>query len=537
MKKIVIMMLCLLLVGCTTKSTTYEGDNTVQQNLVDSIINDELIEFNYQYEDYDESSSVIIDLDQMTVENGGGVTVTTSTVTITKAGTYILRGNLKGNIVVSATKNDFVRLVLDNVSITSSNTSAIFIEKASQCTMTLAKDSINTIHDSSASDDTTSGAIHSKTDLVFDGNGTLDITTTNDKDGINCRDSLYIVSGTYKINSVDDGIIGKDILLIDNGTFDINVVHDGLKATNDTDADMGRLQINNGTFKIVTTGNDATSAKGLKAIRSVLIQNGTFEITSIDDAIHSDGNISILDGVYTMSAGDDAFHADDTLTIAGGTINVTKSYEGIEARVIYMTGGDISVIASDDGVNAASDGGNCMIYISGGSLYIDSGGDGIDANGSIEMTGGYVFVEGPTNSANGALDYDNSFTVNGGTLIAIGSVGMAQTPSTSSDYYILSVTLPSVYTANTKIEIQDANNNTIISETSSQQFQNIIVSSSEFKMGGTYNVLLNGEAYASLTITSDITSSGSAGNMQMPGGGGGNQPQGGFSQFGGQKRR
>ena len=45
------------------------------------------------------------------------------------------------------------------------------------------------------------------------------------------------------------------------------------------------------------------------------------------------------------------------------------------------------------------------------------------------MVGGTVLVNGPTNNGNGSLDYDETFDISGGTLVAAGSAGMAQMPS------------------------------------------------------------------------------------------------------------
>ena len=58
-------------------------------------------------------------------------------------------------------------------------------------------------------------------------------------------------------------------------------------------------------------------------------------------------------------------------------------------------------------------------------LRIDAAGDGIDSNGSLQISGGTVYVDGPTDGGNGALDYDGSGEVSGGTVVAVGSVGMA----------------------------------------------------------------------------------------------------------------
>ena len=51
---------------------------------------------------------------------------------------------------------------------------------------------------------------------------------------------------------------------------------------------------------------------------------------------------------------------------------------------------------------------------------------GIDSNSVLTVNGGEVYVSGPTNNGNGAIDYENSGTITGGTVIAAGSSGMAQ---------------------------------------------------------------------------------------------------------------
>ena len=69
--------------------------------------------------------------------------------------------------------------------------------------------------------------------------------------------------------------------------------------------------------------------------------------------------------------------------------------------------------------------------ISGGYVVIEASGAGVDANGTIAMTGGTVLVYCPNSNGNAALDYDGQFTVEGGTLLAVGGSGMAQSVSAS----------------------------------------------------------------------------------------------------------
>ena len=73
-----------------------------------------------------------------------------STVTITKAGTYVISGNVtEGNIIVNATDKGTVRLILNNASISNTTTAPIKVLDAKKVILTLADNTTNTITDSS----------------------------------------------------------------------------------------------------------------------------------------------------------------------------------------------------------------------------------------------------------------------------------------------------------------------------------------------------------------------------------------------------
>ena len=227
-----------------------------------------------------------------------------------------------------------------------------------------------------------------------------------------------------------------------------------------------------------TSTDESTSMKALKATTNIIIDGGTFNIDSEDDSIHSNANAIINGGTFEIASGDDGIHSDTQLDINGGTINISKSYEGIESTTININDGSIHLVASDDGINAA--GGNDvstetgmvgndkfslsrdgLINITGGYVYVVASGDGIDANGNIKMSGGTVLVNGPTNDGNGSLDYDGTFDISGGILVAAGSSGMAQMPSDSSSQKILNLNLTS-QEANTVVNVKSSDGKNIL---------------------------------------------------------------------------
>lgn len=516
-----------------------------------------------------------IDLNNLS-STGSGVNISENTITIQSAGTYYLSGTANANIVVNAEKQQVI-LVLDNVNLTSTNTSAINVIKAKEVIINSAKGSTNTITDSSnytvfTEDDEPDGCIFSKADLVINGLGKL-VVKANYQDGIVSKDTLKIINANIEMTSADDGIRGKDYVSIKNSSIQITSTGDGIKATN-TENDTGFVAINGGTItvnskadgiqaetyvnianeptiNITTSGtvstvtsqfgtsstDDGTSSKGIKAGTEITIESGNIKITSTDDAIHSNGYIIINNGNLELSSSDDGIHADNNIQINNGTINITKAYEGIESSYIEIKGGKITVKASDDGVNVCggndqsafnrtgansfTSSSNGKLIITGGEIFVDSTGDGLDSNGSIEMSGGNVVVSGPTQNGNGPLDYDASFNITGGSLIIYGSNGMWQSTSNTSTQY--SVVFAVSGKSGDKLELKDSSGNTVLSTTTNKTYAQILFSSNSIKKGETYTLYVNGTQNASLTANSVVTSNGTTG---MGGGMQGNMQQG-----------
>ena len=266
-----------------------------------------------------------------------------------------------------------------------------------------------------------------------------------------------------------------------------------------------------------TTEESGTSMKGLKAANGILISGGSITINSADDAIHSDVSLTINGGTFEIASGDDAIHAEDTLTITAGTINISKSYEGLEALHVDVQGGDIKLVASDDGLNAAGgtdssgttggrDGmfgggrggmggmssGNGSIVISGGNLYVNASGDGLDANGTLEISGGYTVVVGPTQGDTATLDYDRSATITGGTFIGTGASGMAQTFSDSKQG-VVAVSVGN-QTAGTQIVLKDKDGNTVLEHIPELNYAVVILSSPDLVKGETYTITVGSQS-------------------------------------------
>ena len=447
-------------------------------------------------------ADAVITLSGSTAQSdSAAVTVDGSVVTITAAGTYEITGTLDdGMIIVSAGDEDDVELVLNGADITSGTSAAIYIADCDDAVITLASGSENTLKNGGSfvavDDKNIDAVIFSTEDLTLSGDGALTVESPAGH-GVVSKDDLTVESGTYTITASGHGMTGKDEVLFESGVFTINAGKDGLHAENDEDVTLGNLTI----------------------------AGGEFTITADDDGVHAGGNT----------------------VIAGGVVNILGSYEGVEGRTITISGGEISVVSSDDGLNAA--GGNdqsggffsnpfdsddsASITISGGTLTVNAQGDGIDSNGTITMTGGTVFVSGPTNSGNGALDYGISAEISGGTIIAAGASGMAENFSSATNPGVMLVST-GTQSAGSTVELTDESGSVLLSWQPDKAYECVVISTPDVQVGGTYTVTA-GSSSQTVSMTSSVYGAGMGmGGMggQMPGGQMGGQMPGG--QMGGQ---
>lgn len=541
--------------------TTAVSENQKNIELTDSNVDINFTDRDKSSE-YDESSAVKITLNgSSAVVSGSGVNISGSTVTITSAGTYIISGSLSdGQIVIAASDSDKVQLVLNNAEINCNTSAAVYVKSADKVFVTLPAGTTNSLGGGTeyvqTDDNTVDGVIFSKSDLTLNGTGTLKIDADY-RHGIVTKDTLCITGGTYVIDAVKTCLAGKDGIKILDGSFTLTAGSKGLNSGNDDDAKEG----------------------------SIYIAGGTFTIKSEDDSIHADGSCIIAGGTYTIAAGDDGIHANYDTIITDGSITITDSYEGIEGRRITVSGGTINLTASDDGINAATGGSSdeqrmpggqkgefggfgrqkgadvqsqdgqqsqemqmpqdgqqpqemqapasrsasdddVYVKITGGTITVNAGGDGIDSNGNLYITGGTVYVAGPTSNGDGALDYEEEVSITGGTLIAAGSSGMAQGMGSNSTQCSMLVNLSETIAAGSVISLKDSSGNVLISWTSPKQFSSVVISTAELAQGSTYT-LVTGDTQTEVTLSSVATTSGNAGFGGGFGGAGGRGGNGG----------
>lgn len=462
---------------------------------------------------YEESGAVYVTLsdDGITGETDG-VAINGQTMTITAEGTYIFSGTLsEGQIVVDA-DNAKVQIVFDNVDITCASSAAVYVKSAEKVFVTLAEGSQNTLRNTdeyvAIDDNNIDAVIFAKSDLTLNGTGSLTIVSAEGH-GIVSKDDLKITGGTYDITAAGHALSGKDSVRIADGTLDITagggaanslkthesdvpgggMPQNGEKPDGESMPQMGEKPDGENMPQDTTTDESGTSTKGIKAGGGMYLNGGTYQIDSADDSIHSNANITIADGTYTLATGDDGVHADDALIVNGGTITVTESYEGLEGLTVTINDGTIDITASDDGINTAGE----KMELNGGYIHILAGGDGLDSNGDLTINGGEIYIDGPSDNGNSAIDYGDrsSAYVNGGTLVAIGSSGMAEVMSDSSKQKVLMVKLGEQMEAG-NVVLTDSEGNVIVSYTALKTYDCVIISTAEVESGATYTLTTSG---------------------------------------------
>ena len=296
-------------------------------------------------------------------------------VMIVEEGVYVLSGAVENvTVTVQADNEAKVQIVLDGVSIENEDSPAICVKSADKVfiTTTDSKNDMEVSGSYEADGNTNLDAvIFSKADLVLNGTGTLEIVSA-EGNGITSKDDLKITGGIYNITSLKDSLEANDSIHIADGDITIVTNKDALHSENEDDGSLGYIYI--------------------------------------------------LDGTLNINAADDAIRGTTVVQIDGGTINIETCTEGIEGTYIQINGGEISIYATDDGINASekSSSYDLMIEVNGGTIYVKVGSgdtDAFDSNGDIYINGGTIDVE-----ANSAFDASGTAQLNGGEVTVNGTV-------------------------------------------------------------------------------------------------------------------
>ncbi len=364
------------------------------------------------------------------------------------------------------------------------------------------------------------------------------VTVTAGADGIKTanveiegKGSLSISGGELYVTAQGDGLSAATDLTVSGGTLVLTTTDtDGVvlpessgNPTSGSTGGMGRFGGWGGGRPGESFSDKASiSAKGLKAEGNIAVLGGQITIVAQDDGIHATGNITVQSGTLHIRAADDGMHADKDLTITGGVTEIAQSYEGLEALHITIKGGTNRITASDDGANAADGSSSGMgggfgggrpgmwgsssgsvefseeqpcLTFAGGYTVFNAAGDGIDSNGWIKMTGGTVIVYGPTDNGNGPIDHGDggyTMTISGGTLLAVGSSGMAESPENEGQAVVAAYWNRTGLSAGDKFGIVDAGGKLICAFELPKSIASVVFSSPEIVAGNSYSIVSGG---------------------------------------------
>lgn len=348
-----------------------------------------------------------------------GINITTAGADVTVLSTagiqdvvYHISGNTgDGSLCITPDKR--FTLSLEGVSITNDAGPAIDVLVDKAVTVVLANGSQNYLNDGSGN--TKKAALQSKSQLIFNGGGTLtlngavrngihsdDYVQVNSgnivvasavADGIHC-DWFIMNGGTVEVTSGDDGIDG------DEGFIEVNggeiVIHSTAVSARAMKCDS-TITVNNGNITIYNSGNQS---KGMKSGRGTTINGGTIHITSSGttvlesttsgnnpsycSAMVSNSNITINGGVIDITlpssnGGGRGISADSTVNITGGEVTITTAGAG----AAYTVSG-----STKDSYSCCCIKGDLSINLTGGHITCTStgnGGKGINSKGTITI--------------------------------------------------------------------------------------------------------------------------------------------------------
>lgn len=481
-------------------------------------------------------------------------------VTITEKGDYVLSGTLSGQVVIEAPEEDKVRLILNGADIRSDQGPAIYEKQADKLILTLAEGTVNTLTDGGMvtdADDTIGAALYAEDDLSINGSGILLVNGTQ-KHGIQSKADLILAGGEITVNAVTDGIRSRNSLLVLDGTLNITAGGDGLAATR-TDAEGKGWIILAGGSVTVKTGNGAgavqtasdgqgnwggrgrmddwgarpgssdsgVSQKAVKAAADLTVLGGEYTFDCADDGLHA-ASVTISGGTFTIRSGDDGIHADSALTVNAGSIGILQCYEGLEGENVTVNGGEIRITSSDDGINAAggndgsgfggwgraggtaASGSGGMLAVTGGNISVNAGGDGLDSNGSIQISGGTVGVWAATTMGEGAIDFNGTGTLTGGTLIVASSGGLMQDTAGLSGQSVM--TLSCAGSAGETVSLTDQSGTLLGAFTPESAFDTLMVSSATLPAGTLCSVNIGTQTLFSGEMTDNMTAAAYGGN-------------------------
>lgn len=458
---------------------------------------------------------IILNNENTTI-NGEGASFSDSVLTISKSGSYLLKGRLSNGQIVVDLKEPGGRIFLHLGGITlrsSADSPLCVLSSGGEAHIVLNDNTENELSDNSGEtarfknkNNYTPAVVFSKSNILFEGEGTLKISAKYKK-GIYGEKEVQVLGGNINIESADDALGAKNGIAFKSGTLNAVSKGAGLR-TGNGDAGKGSIAVFGGSFKIesaldciksasnlvISGGNfdlssgggstgkaekkdrnealpgvksaiassgeqtiDINESKAIRAEKSIIVSNGEFAVNSLDDALYSGGKIHIADGNFDIKTDSVAFFADSQILISGGNIKADYCAEGIEAK---------------------------SVLIKGGSVYINAESNTFGEKGNVTQSGGTVVAFGAENGVNGK----SSYTVTGGTVLCGGDLPLRKGTVKQSAELSVRATFPS----NTLFAVTDEDGRSLFCLSIPKNSKNIWFSGPELSKGSRYKIYSGG---------------------------------------------
>lgn len=382
-------------------------------------------------------------------------------------------------------------------------------------------------------------AVCSKDDLVITG-GTYVVTSV--EDALRGRDCVKILDGTFALESGEDAVKSNNdeeddrgFVVIDGGTFAVSAGDDAFHAET-------VCAINGGVIDI------ATCYEGFEG-EKVFVNGGQTHMVATDDGINAAARNAESGDEADPAAGGEAVdpaaggfdgerpdgqgagpagHMGDAANMPQGELPSGEApeapAEGEAPEVPADAGsfdpgmGDAAAGAvpqmplgeapgdapdlPDDAAGGVADPGvgaggmtmpgtseECLIEINGGYAAVEAAGDGVDSNGYLAQSGGVLLISGPDSGADSAIDYELSAEITGGTLLAVGSIGMAENLTGGTQPFVFSQVSGQ---AGQSVALVGQDGTVLASLMSAKQFSLVIASAPGLTEDGVCSIVVGG---------------------------------------------